>query len=277
MTVLDPAPDTTADRRLRVVTWNLWWRFGPWEDRERSIVAVLGDLDPDVVALQEVWDDGTVNQAARLGGALGMEHAYSWQLELDGVRFGNAVLSRWPIAGSEWRLLPDVDDVAERRTVLRADVDGPRGPVQVFSTHLSWRPDHSAVRIEQARAVARFVADSGPRSYPPILCGDLNATPDADEIRLLTGRTVPPEPGLVFVDAWEAAGRGPGTTWDRANPHVALGFLPPRRIDYVLVGWPGPRTGPEGRVLACSVEGTGPTPSGPVPSDHYAVRADLRY
>lgn len=277
MAATDSSPTHPAAGRLRVVTWNLWWRFGPWQEREASIVATLRDLDPDLVALQEVWDDGAENQAARLGAALGMDHAYSSRLELDGVAFGNAVLSRWPITDHEWRPLPDVDGAEERRTVLRADVDGPRGPLQVFSTHLSWRPDHSAVRVAQAGAVARFVAESGPRSFPPVVCGDLNATPDADELRLLTGRTAPLDPGGVFVDAWEAAGQGPGITWDRENPHVALGFLPPRRIDYVLVGWPGPRSGPEGRVLACSVEGTRPTAVGPVPSDHYAVRADLRY
>lgn len=26
---------------MRVVTWNLWWRFGPWAEQQKAILAVL--------------------------------------------------------------------------------------------------------------------------------------------------------------------------------------------------------------------------------------------
>lgn len=263
------------ETRLRVLTWNLWWRFGPWEARQPAIEATLRSLDPDVVALQEVWDDGTTNQAAELAAALGgYHHIYSATLERDGVRFGNAVLSRWPIASSQWRPLPAPDASQEQRTVLRADVDGPRGPIQLFCTHLNWRFDESAVRQEQVRAIARFVKESPARSFPPILCGDFNAPPDADEIRMLTGRAAAPEEKLVFYDAWEVAGAGPDATWSNDNPYAALDIEVTRRIDYVFAGWP--KAGGAGHVTACLVEGVRPV-DGVVPSDHYAVLAELRY
>jgi hypothetical protein len=45
--------------RARVVTWNLWWRFGPcWRDRQHDVLETLRGVDADVVALQEVWDRG---------------------------------------------------------------------------------------------------------------------------------------------------------------------------------------------------------------------------
>jgi len=25
---------------MRVLTWNLWWRFGPWEERRKAILTV---------------------------------------------------------------------------------------------------------------------------------------------------------------------------------------------------------------------------------------------
>jgi endonuclease/exonuclease/phosphatase family metal-dependent hydrolase len=159
--------------------------------------------------------------------------------------------------------------------VLRADVDGPRGPLQVFSTHLNWRFDHSAVRQQQVRAIAEVVAGARPRTYPPVLCGDFNAVPDSDEIRMLTGRAAGPVEGLVFHDAWEAAGDGgPGHTWSNANPYAVLDLEPDRRIDYVLVGWP--KAGGAGHVTSCEVVGTSPV-DGVVPSDHYGVLAELRY
>ena len=69
-------------------------------------------------------------------------------------------------------------------------------------------------------------------------------------------------------------GEGPGATWDRRNPWAAPALQPDRRIDYVLTGWPG--RGGRGHVVAVSLAGTEPV-DGVVPSDHYAVVADLRY
>ena len=267
-----------VDTTMRVVTWNLWWRFGPWETRHPAIESTLRALDPDVVALQEVWDDGERNQAALLGDALGLHHVYSANRDMDGVRFGNAVLSRWPITGHDWRALPAPPEHDEQRNVLRADIDGPRGPLQLFSTHLNWRYDHSHVRQDQVRAISEFVRSAPKRSFPPIVCGDFNAVADSDEIRMMTGRTTTPVEGLVFYDAWEVAGdrRDPdaGITWSNENPWAGTEIEVDRRIDYVFVGWP--RMGGLGHVTSCSVEGRDPI-DGVVPSDHHAVRADLRY
>ena len=267
---------TLLEGRLRVLTWNLWWRFGPWERRRPAIAATIAGLDPDVVALQEVWGEaGGTNLAAELAAELGYHHAYASRLSLDGVEFGNAVLSRWPIASSAASDLPAPPDADEQRLVLRADVDGPRGPFQVFSTHLNWRFDHSAVRQQQVRTITEAVAAARPRTYPPVLCGDFNAVPDSDEVRMLTGRAAVPVDGLVFHDAWEAAGDGgPGFTWSNANPYAALDLEPDRRIDYVFVGWPKP--GGAGHVTACRVIGAEAV-DGVAPSDHYGVLAELRY
>jgi endonuclease/exonuclease/phosphatase family metal-dependent hydrolase len=270
------------DTHVRVLTWNLWWRFGPWEARRPAITATLARLDADIVCLQEVWDDGDVCFAAELAEGLGFHHTYGSRLEHDGVRFGNAVLSRWPIAGHEVLPLPAPDGLDELRTCIRADIDGPRGPIQVFCTHLSWRFDQSHIRQDQVRAICRFIAasrDGADHTFPALLCGDLNADPDSDEIRMLTGRTTVPEPGLVFHDAWEAAGRASessatGATWSNDNPHARVDLEPDRRIDYVLVGWP--KKGGAGHVTHCTVEALEPV-DGIVASDHLAVLAHLRY
>jgi endonuclease/exonuclease/phosphatase family metal-dependent hydrolase len=105
-----------------------------------------------------------------------------------------------------------------------------------------------------------------------VLGGDLNATPDSDEVRLLTGRCA--GGAVVFQDAWEVAGLEgePGWTWHPGNPHLAQAAWPRRRLDYLLVRWP--RQKPAGNVARCWVAGTSPV-HGVVPSDHYAVVADL--
>ena len=262
------------ETRLRVVTWNLWGRGGPWEARLAAIGATLSALEPDVVALQEVWGEGSRHQAAILAGQLGFQHVYADRYTIDGVAVGNAILSRWPIARHEVRDLPAPVELEELRNVIRAEVDGPRGLLEIFTTHLNWRFDQSDVRQEQVRTLARFVSESERQAVPPIVAGDFNAVPDAEEIRMLTGRSAVPVPRLVFHDAWEAAGNvEPGFTWSNANPYARLDLEPDRRIDYVFVGWP--RRGGAGHVLSCRMIG-GPV-DGVYPSDHLGVMAELRY
>lgn len=261
---------------VRVASWNVWWRYGDWEDRFDAIVATLRDLDADVIGLQEVWEEGDRNQAALLAEAVGLEHhAYASRVEIDGVGFGNAVLSRWPISGTEERALPCPERFEERRLVLRADIEGPRGPLQFFVTHLNWRFDQSAIRVEQVRTIAELVADSPARSFPPVLVGDFNAEPESEEMRRLTGLAPSPVEGVFFHDAWRYADPGdPGITWSNDNPNVRSALEHDRRIDFVLVGWP--KANGRGHVTSVEVFGTEPV-DGVHPSDHYGVTAELLY
>jgi endonuclease/exonuclease/phosphatase family metal-dependent hydrolase len=97
---------------------------------------------------------------------------------------------------------------------LFADVDGPRGRIQLFVLMLDCPLDASAVRQAQVRQLAAFIEEVTRRHDPVVVCGDFNAGPDSDELRMLTGRSETAAPGLVFYDAWELAGDGsPGYTW----------------------------------------------------------------
>ena len=168
------SPDRPAgpiiDTTMRVMTWNLWFRFGPWERRQPAIIETLRQVDADVVALQEVWagaDD--VGQVDLLAAELGMHAAYDSRVVRHDFRFGNGVLSRWPIIGTETMAYGPDSEAHENRLVLRADIDGPRGAFQIFTTHLNWRLYDSAARQSQVRQLAQFVADSRPRTYPAIV------------------------------------------------------------------------------------------------------------
>lgn len=279
MLVTEPLTDSNfgpvRQGRLRVCSWNLWGRWGPWEQRQEPIRKTLSAIGADVMGLQEVWAEDEKTQAGVLAESFGFHSAYASRLPFPDFHLGIGILSRWPIVGCEERDLPHEGEPDERRLVLRADIDGPRGPIQVFTTHLNWRFDHSHVRQAQIETIARFISESPDRTYPPILCGDLNATPDSDEIRMLTGRTRVPVSGLVFHDAWEVAGDGsPGITWDNANPYAVRDLEPDRRIDYVMAGWP--KEGAAGQVVGAEVAANAPV-DGIWPSDHAAIVADLRY
>jgi len=285
----DSAFGPLIESRVRIVTWNIWWRFGPWEQRLPAIIETLQRLDPDVVCLQEVWIDLATghSSAAEIADALGWETpnlVHFNRADLDGIGFGNAIISRWPIVGSEVVPLFSPEELEEYRTVGRADVEGPRGLLQVFTTHLHWRLDHSYIRQEQVREICAFVRDSPKRTYPAVLTGDFNADPIADEVRMLTGRAAVPAPPVAFFDAWEIAGQpasaSAGHTWSNDNPYAVRDLEASRRIDYIFSGFP--KQGGAGNAIRCEVIGvdaidtgleTGPI----VPSDHYGVLADLRY
>ncbi|MDT0471035.1 endonuclease/exonuclease/phosphatase family protein [Streptomyces griseoviridis] len=270
---------------MRVVTWNLWWRFGPWEERQKAVLTVLRELRPDVVGLQEVWSADGVNLAEWLADELGLHWTWAasdaserWQRRIGrgGVEVGNAVLSRWPVTDRAVLRLPAPADLDDGRLALYARLDAPGAPVPFFTAHLTSPPHASAVRRDQVAALAAFVAaHRDGTGFPPVVTGDFNAPPDSDEIRLFGGvRTAPAVPGQVFFDAWEYADpTAPAATWDHANPYVHPGLGPSARIDYIHVGGPaGP--GGLGTVLRVRRAGHGPV-DGVWPSDHTAVVADL--
>ncbi|MDX1514653.1 MAG: endonuclease/exonuclease/phosphatase family protein [Gammaproteobacteria bacterium] len=271
--------DRLKEGRLRVITWNVWWRFGPrWQERQPLILDVLRHIDADIVTLQEVWGDASEDQAAVFASALGYASVYAPASYIDGLGFGNAVLSRWPIEDHEVVSLPAVPsaDGSRNCNVVYARIEGPNGPVGVCSTHLSYKPEESAVRQNQVEALCRFVSgwrDQG--EFPPLIGGDFNATPVSDEIRMMTGKRAPPVEGLVFYDAWEAAGEeSAGFTWHNANPNAVTALEPNRRLDYLFVGRPS--ASGSGHVLSARLAGQTPV-DGLCPSDHYALVAELRY
>lgn len=272
MTPTDPNPT------LRVLTWNLWWQFGPWEERQPAIAMVLARERADIVCLQEVWaSDRGVDQAALLANRLGLHHARTPSPFWNGLSFGNAILSRWPILDTSSLPLPGIDGSASPRQALVAHIDAPFGPVTVICAHLDFRFDRSEQRSSQLSVICDHAVQhhtDPDTTFPLLLCGDLNAVPDSDEMRSLTGRRPPYGAGLVFTDAWDAAGDGtPGYTWDAANVYLADATWPNRRLDYILTSWPRQRG--VGKPVRCRLSGTAPI-DGIMPSDHYAVVADLR-
>ncbi|MDG9692718.1 endonuclease/exonuclease/phosphatase family protein [Streptomyces sp. DH17] len=261
---------------MRVVTWNLWWRFGPWAERQKAVLAVLRELRPDVLGLQEVWstDDGA-GLAEWLAGELGLHCAFAaseapgrWQRRIgdDTVGIGNAVLSRWPVTERAALRLPAPAELDDGRLAFYARLDAPGHPVPFFTVHLNSGTRARAVRREQAAALVEFVAAHWHgTAFPPVVTGDFNAPPKSPEVRLLRAG------GLH--DAWDHADpAAPGATWDAANPYIPHPPVPGIRIDHVHVGPPGP--GGLGAVRAVRRAGDGPV-DGVWPSDHAAVVADL--
>jgi endonuclease/exonuclease/phosphatase family metal-dependent hydrolase len=265
-------------KTLRVASLNIWNRFGPWDQRLTAIRAGVEALAPDLLGLQEVLrlapgDGDGLDQAAVVAEPGAYHVAYA--RARDERWYGNAALSRWPIAQSRTIELPRCG-TDEKRTLLYAEVVAPFARIPFFVTHLNWKFDEGHVREAQVREIASCVQSLAPKdAFPAILVGDFNAEPEADEIRFLRGLTsLGGTRRVFFQDAFALAGDGsPGFTFARRNPFAAPLREPDRRIDYVLIHGRDDRF--RGEPLEARVCFDEPV-EGTFPSDHFGVLATLR-
>jgi endonuclease/exonuclease/phosphatase family metal-dependent hydrolase len=197
---------------VRVLTYNIHHAEGMDEvlDLER-IAALIEALDPDLVALQEIDSvttrTGGVDQAAELGRLTGLKHLFGSFMPYQGGAYGMALLSRWPIDGSQNLRLPDGD---EPRTALSATVTSPRTgqSVRFVGIHFYRTEDE---RLAQATRLEAYLESD---AIPTILAGDFNSTPGSSVMSLLQ-------------KSWEAVDKGR----DRLT---YSSFDPVREIDFVL-------------------------------------------
>jgi endonuclease/exonuclease/phosphatase family metal-dependent hydrolase len=265
-----------VESTFRIVTWNVWGRHGPdWQERESGIEDVLAEVEPDVVCLVEAWRDEATTQPELIARRLGLaHHRFEGGWEVEDWTSGLGVVSRWPMTEPARRPLRDGSGGGFGEAV-HVVLNAERGPIQLFIAMLDYPLSASALRQAQVKELARFVSETVRRRYPTLVCGDFNAGPDSDEIRMLTGRSATAAPDLVFYDAWEVAGDGTaGHTWSSRNPLAAIGLYPDRRFDYIFSAWPRP--GGIGHPTHCELLGVRP-PDEIQLSDHYGVVADLRY
>lgn len=160
--------------KLRVLTLNIWNRQGPWEQRLPLIRAGIRALDPDLVGLQEIIHRDGRSQAEDIAQGLGYEAAFGVAHDLGGgVQFGNAVLSRWPIAGDARLVLPHPSRYAGTHRIATAAtvrICGLR--VRAYATHLGTAAD---ITQGQRRAqLAAIVRDAAAYDHV-VIGGDLNS------------------------------------------------------------------------------------------------------
>lgn len=169
---------------LRLLSWNIHKCVGGLDRRcdPARTARVIADSAPDIVLMQEVAENGSWygghRQVDVIGDLLGLPHRSYFVNVRFGKRrgsYGNAVLSRFPIAATE-----NVDLTMtgrKARSVLHAELrmkleDDRTRTLHVFNMHLGLS------ERERREQLARFLAANpfaGLRlSTPVVVAGDLN-------------------------------------------------------------------------------------------------------
>ena len=264
-------------RPLRCLTLNLWGAEAPLQRRMELVVAGLRELQPDVVALQEVREvPGQLpNQAATLAEELGYHHVYMPAMPFAGGHEGLAILSRGPIHEHVAFGLPHAE-TQERRILLSARMAFESLSAWVHTTHLNYRLAHGKYREDQVQAIDALIAARA-GDAPSILMGDFNARPESEEIRWLRGLVSLNGRRTYYQDAWERLHPGErGWTWAKANPYTkVIEFLEPdRRLDYIFVT-PMRKDG-RARIKSCEIVFDKPAADGAFASDHFGLLAEVQ-
>lgn len=160
--------------KIRVMSWNIHRAIGmDRKFRPERIIEVIQHHDPDIVLLQEVdrgvprsrrlWLDHVIAEACDYP-----SHTWAQAHILKEGSYGNAVLSRWPIAKRRavdlrvtWR---------KRRNCLYTKLRSPRGGknLHIFNWHLGLSAQE---RNQQIERILHSQAIRGKTARDPVLLG----------------------------------------------------------------------------------------------------------
>jgi endonuclease/exonuclease/phosphatase family metal-dependent hydrolase len=263
---------TTA--QLRIVTINILNDLSQWDARRELLAQGLADVQPDLIALQEV--NLPTKNSAWLAGQLGMQHQYiTPKSGPESHSEGIAILSRLPIQAAQSLELPGPQGrVAQCVEVLAGDM-----PLYFANGHFFWQPGESETRDRQVERLLSWIRDiSG--SLPTIICGDFNATPETGAIQTMYRQ---------FRSAYLTMhGREPAFTCPTPLKRTLKSRLVTLRSYFVYLRpqhinpfWRGTLdyifNDPSSRVTACDLILNQPAERRPsiYPSDHFGLYADI--
>jgi endonuclease/exonuclease/phosphatase family metal-dependent hydrolase len=197
---------------MRILSWNIQYGLGVDGRIDLGRIARVAQAmgAADVMCFQELAsgfpevDKGAgADQPAQLAALFpGLEPVFRPALDRPGAagaprrRFGNMVLSRWPVLGVDAHVLPRPPDASVMhmvRQALAVVVAAPCGPMRIVTTHLEFHSArHRAAQIDRLRdlqmewaGAARQPPRPGAGTYAPdppavgtVFCGDFNFPPE---------------------------------------------------------------------------------------------------
>ena len=246
---------------VRIATLNLEQDHKCWETRRELIAAQLEELNPDILALNEIHlpsQTGRWLQGAAAKG-LGTKYILLQQSKVgeDPPTQGEALLARYPVVETA-----NLDYRSHGCVALAARFEFKGRLLDVYVTHLiAARVDDSA-RQYQVEQLLEWIRARDDADFS-VVCGDFNAAPDQPSIRLMSALYRPTQTqATAFTPLREPGGEPTHPEWKRFD----------RCIDYVWVS-------ANIKVRASGLRFNNPAKDNPDlwPSDHVGVWADLEF
>jgi len=179
-------------KTLRIMTYNI--HVGVGMDKKldlQRIADVINREKPDLVGLQEV-DRGVKrtegkDEIAELAAMTRMDYAFAHNLDYQGGQYGVAILSRFLLQHVDHRMFENKRE-AERRGMLRVEVEVEGKRVNFVTTHLDYQYDDG--RVFETEQMLGFLENV---KGPLIVVADLNDEPTGGAYKLMLTK---------FDDAW---------------------------------------------------------------------------
>lgn len=175
-------------QKLRVMTYNI--HHGADRNENNTLDSMgyfIKQQNPDIVGLQEVDSvctrSGRVDQMKRLAEITGMHYAFVRHFPYQGGAYGVGILSRYPIEKAlpkELKLLKKGPNGASVSMLFATIQITAKKKILFATAHYS--AFDKATRASQVNETLGYLSEN---NLPVIFTGDLNATPDTDEIQLL--------------------------------------------------------------------------------------------
>ncbi|MCW9707825.1 endonuclease/exonuclease/phosphatase family protein [Fodinibius salsisoli] len=214
----------TAQDTLTVMSYNIYHGEQAYEEGKGNlddVSALIREVDPDFVALQEV-DEMTGRLAALNNGKAfslvdslakltDMTGYFGKAINYEGGSYGEGLLSKKPLK-SQKVMLP-IPKGGEKRAALYVEGETSSGQPFIFAgTHLCHQYEEN--RLAQAGAVNSHFEDE----KNVLIAGDFNFTPDSDSYRAIQKQ---------WLDAAVIYNQPPEMTYSFEHPE--------RRIDYLFL------------------------------------------
>lgn len=183
-----------------------------------ALARLIRESGADLVALQEVDQvqlrSALVDQPRWLAHELGMDYFFAPTMHRGMGRYGNVILSRFPILAARAEQLPAA---LEPRGAIVARVRAPGGEISVVATHLGLSATDRKAQVEALAATLSAALSAAPSGEegPVILLGDWNAEADAPELLPVAG---------TYREALELAGADARATFraGEVEPYAAI-------------------------------------------------------
>jgi endonuclease/exonuclease/phosphatase family metal-dependent hydrolase len=170
-----------------LVTINILNDLSLWKQRRMLLVDQLAELDPDLIAMQEVRLKGESSNAHWVAEQLNQcredpEKVLPYQVLLcpkTGVyerKEGIAILSRFPVKHHE-----RLDLLSQNRVAQVAHFRVNDLYLLLVNAHFFWQPGVSEPRQQQVEMLLDYL-DTQPVELPVVICGDFNGIPGSPAI-----------------------------------------------------------------------------------------------